>query len=276
MLGAGCHAFFVNGSTGRGPWWNRADRVKICSTAAEHLGEAVPLFAGCMASGLADMIDNARAMADAGAQVAVVTAPGYFAYAVDEVESIFLNVADASPIPVLIYDIPAFAGMKLDGEMIMRLASHDNVVGFKDSTGDMERIRMLMATLSELSDFYLLQGKEHLLAESLLGGCSGFVVSLAHIDPRPFVALAEAAFGGDAPLANAIQAHLTDLLDLVNSCFERRPPTSTIFYILDYALRQRGACDNILLPHEADCPDWLRANCQKALDICEQVASLLP
>ena len=276
MLGAGCNAIFVNGSTGRGPWWDRADRVKICRTVAQHIADDVPLFAGCMAPGISDMIDHAQAAADAGAQVAIVTAPGYFAYGVDEVESVFLRFADASPIPVLVYDIPAFVGMKLDREMVLRLAAHDNVVGFKDSTGDMDRFKLLMESLAEIPDFYLLQGKEHLLAESLLGGCSGFVVSLAHIDPRPFVALARAAFSGNRELAQGIQSHIIELLDLVNACFERRPPTSTMFHIIDHALRQRSVCDSIMLPHEGDCPDWLVAEANTALDICQEALSPKP
>lgn len=96
-----------------------------------------------MASGLADMLDNARAMADAGAQFAVMTAPGYFNYS----------------------------------------------IGFKDSSGDLERFRALAGMLEGKRDFYLLQGKEHLLADALEGGASGFVVSLVQIEPGPFVAL---------------------------------------------------------------------------------------
>lgn len=130
MLAAGCHAFFVAGSTGRGPWFARPDRATICRTVAGQIGPRVPLFAGCSAPGLSDMLENARAMADAGAHFAVVTAPGYFVYSQQEVETIFLKFADASPLPVMIYDIPAFAGMKLDLGMVRRLAGHQCITSW--------------------------------------------------------------------------------------------------------------------------------------------------
>jgi 4-hydroxy-tetrahydrodipicolinate synthase len=113
MLLAGCDSIFVAGSTGRGPWFGRKERVAMCRTVAEELNGARPLAAGCMASGLSDMLENAHSMMDAGATIAVVTAPGYFNYSHAEVETIFVKFADASPLPVMVYDIPGFARMTL-------------------------------------------------------------------------------------------------------------------------------------------------------------------
>ncbi len=269
VLAAGCHGIFVGGSTGRGPWFSRPNRAKMCRTIADQIGTGVPLFAGCIAAGLPEMLENAHTLADAGAQAVVVTAPGYYNYSQEEVEIILGKLADASPLPVLIYDIPAFAGMKLDLEMTSRLAGHENVTGFKDSSADMDRFRELAARLAEARDFYLLQGKEGYLADSLLIGASGFVVSLVQVDPRPFVALYGAVRAGDLGRARCIQEKITEVLALVEDSLAQRPATSTLFHFLNYALRQRGVCDNILLDHEGDCPGWLAANARKALEICE-------
>ena len=230
----------------------------------------MPVFAGCMATGLSEMLYYSRAYAEAGADVAVITAPGYYTYDVGEIEAIFLRFADQSPLPVLIYDIPACAGMKLDEDMVLRLADHENIIGLKDSTSDMERFRTLLGALGDREDLYLLQGKEHLLAESLIAGCSGFVVSLSHINPRVFSALAQAALSGDIQLAEQIQSHITELMNLVQASFARRPPSSTLFHFIDYALRQRGVCDNIMLPHEGDCPEWLLENIKQGFAILHQ------
>lgn len=67
---AGCHSLFAAGSTGRGPWFSRPQRETICRTAADCRRPGAPVFAGCMASGLPDMLENARAMAGAGALTA--------------------------------------------------------------------------------------------------------------------------------------------------------------------------------------------------------------
>lgn len=272
MLTAGCHAFFVAGSTGRGPWFARSDRVKICRTVAGQIGSKVPLFAGCMASGLPEMLENTRAMADAGAHFAVLTAPGYFSYSQQEVEAIFLEFADASPLPVMIYDIPVFAGMKLDLGMIKRLAGHPNVIGFKDSSADMDRFKSLLSSLAGLPDFFLLQGKEHLLVESLAAGASGLVVSLLHLDPRPFVGVYTACRAGDREGAGKYQTCITNATKIAARCCERRPETSTLFHLLNYALKKKGIAANIMLEHEGACPAWLAEEAAKAIAYCGAVA----
>jgi 4-hydroxy-tetrahydrodipicolinate synthase len=274
VLTAGCHCIFVAGSTGRGPWFNRRDRSRICRAAADLVGPDALLFGGCMGSGLSDMVENARALAQSGARVAVVTAPGYFNYSQAEVEAVFRQFADRSPLPVMIYDIPVFAGMKLDLGVAAHLATHENVIGFKDSSADLERFRELARVLGDSSRFYLLQGKEHLLADSLRAGASGFVVSLVQIDPRPFVALYRAVEAGDQARADAIQGQIAALLVLVDDAFRRRPETSTLFHLLNQALRARGVCENILLEHEGECPGWLADAAARGLDIMQAAAGI--
>jgi dihydrodipicolinate synthase/N-acetylneuraminate lyase len=227
-----------------------------------------------MAAGLSAMLDNVRAMADAGAHIAVVTAPSYFVYNQQEVETIFRKFADASPLPVMIYDIPDLAGIKLALKMTSRLVGHQNVIGIKDSSSDMDRFSEMLELLTGLEDFYLLQGKEHLLAESLLNGASGFVVSLLHIDPRPFVYLYQAVRRGDSERARRLQKGITTVLRLVEDSFKRRPETSTLFHFLNCALRQRRVCDNILLEHEGDCPRWLADKARLAVGIFQGVSVL--
>jgi dihydrodipicolinate synthase/N-acetylneuraminate lyase len=234
----------------------------------------VSLLAGCMASGLPDMLDNIHAMADAGAQVAVATAPGYFTYNHQEIETIFLKLADVSPLPITLYDIPGFARVKLDGDMVVRLARHGNIIGFKDSTADFDRFKGLLLALSEPPDFYLLQGKERVLADSLFLGAAGFVVSMVHIDPAPFVALRGAARAGNREAAGRIQAEIIRLMDLFEEGMARRPETSTFFHFLNWILRHRGICENILLDHDGDCPEWVAVIARQALEICRSAASI--
>lgn len=213
------------------------------------------------------MVDNARAMKDAGATVAVQTAPGYFAYSQREVEDVFLKFADASPLPVLVYDIPAFAGMKLDLAMVQRLARHGNVIGFKDSSSDRDRFQDLLSAFQDKPSFYLLQGKEHFLADSLLAGASGFVVSLLHVDPHLFVKLYGACRSGDQETSRHLQALITQIMKTLEGCFERRPETSTLFHFLNHVLYSRPICQNILLEHEGETPGWLKTAAEAAKNI---------
>lgn len=274
MLNGGCTSIFVVGSTGRGPWFSREDRARLCRTIADEIGQEVPLLAGCMASGLPQMLENAHAMADAGAHMAVVTAPGYFHYNNQEIEAIFLKFADESPIPVVVYDIPDLVGLKLDGDMVVRLAHHDNVVGFKDSSSDFERFKHVLTRLDGLPNFQVLQGKERLLFDSLMAGASGFVISLLQIDPRPFVLLSQVTRSGEIERARRIQAEISKVMDILGESFKRRPETSTLFHFLNWSLRQRGVCDNILLEHEQDCPQWLIDDARQVFEVCNAASSL--
>lgn len=274
MLDAGCKGIFVAGSTGRGPWFSRTDREKICQAAAEQIGHAVPLLAGVIGSGLPDMIENARVMADAGAQIAVATVPGYFKYNPKEIETIYKEFADASPLPVMVYDIPEFTNTKLDHRMILRLAQHGNIVAFKDSSADFERFKELIAALKRYPDFLLFQGKENLIFDSLRLGASGFIVSLIHLSPAAFIRLYQATRVGEFDLAARIQEKICLMLDLVRESIEKRPESSTLFYMLDYAVRQRGLCENILLEQDGESPLWLITTAQKAVEICTEANNL--
>jgi 4-hydroxy-tetrahydrodipicolinate synthase len=268
MLEVGCRGIFVAGTTGRGPWFGLGERQELCRAAADQIKGTVPLFAGCSSSGLPEMLENAQAMADAGAQIAVATVPSYFHYSQSEIETIYLKFADTCPLPVMIYDIPEFTNVKLANEMVLRLARHGNVIGFKDSSADFERFKGLIEALQSFPNFYLMQGKENLIADSLRIGASGFIVSLLHIDPRPFIGVYRAVRAGNEALADSLQAQIDKVIALVRETIERRPPSSTLFHMLNYALQKRGVCNNILLEHDDDAPAWVIENTQQAIELC--------
>ena len=275
MLGAGCHSIFVAGSTGRGPWFARQDRVRICRTVADEVGKDVLLFAGCMAPGLTDMVENARALAEAGAQIAVVTAPGYFNYSQEEVETHLSPVR--RPEPAARHDL-RYPGFCRDEARPGRDVAAGDPRQHRRFQGFQLRHRPVRA------DGAPARWRAGLLPAPGQGapvgrcagrvGASGFVVSLVQIDPRPFVALYRAAEAGDHARAGAIQRKITELLGVVEGCFARRPETSTLFHLLNYALQARGVCANILLDHEGECPGWLADDARRALEILEEARDL--
>ena len=272
MIDAGCSGIFVAGSTGRGPWFSLEDRKKICARVSEITSKkGIPLFAGCMASGIEDMLENSRAMREVGADYSVITSPGYFIYNHREIEEIFLRYSQESPLPVLLYDIPVFTGMKLDFGMVKRLSKQDNIIGFKDSSADIGRFNELNNYFESRDDFMVLQGKEHLLLESLKGGASGFVVGLVHIQPKPFINLYEAYIRGDVDKAQQLQANIITVMELVKDCFVKRPETSTLLHFLNYCLKERAVCRNIMMPFEGDCPENIKESAHEALTILNDV-----
>jgi len=269
MLSAGCRGIFIGGSTGRGPWFTLEDRAALCRAAAGCIGgRGALLLAGCTALGLPGMLEAARRMADAGAQVAVATAPVYFRYDQQELQSIFLKFADASPLPVIVYDIPEFTNLQFTNELLLKLAGHGNILGLKDSSADLPRFEALLEALHDRPDFALLQGKEMLITESLRRGASGFVVSVIHLLPGPFVDLYRAVRAGETQRADALQSGIDRLMDLIFEVIHARPETSTLFHLLNVALRERGVCDNLLLDHDGETPAWLVEKAHQAVALC--------
>jgi 4-hydroxy-tetrahydrodipicolinate synthase len=275
MLDAGCKGIFVAGSTGRGPWFSLENRARLCRAAASCIQGDELLLAGCTALGLPGMVEAAQVMADAGARAAVATVPGYFHYNQAEIETIFLKFADASPLPVLVYDIPEFTNLQLTNELVLKLARHGNVLGLKDSSADLPRFESLLDALRDRPDFYLFQGKEMLTTESLRRGASGFIVSVIHLLPETFVALYRAVRSGQVERADALQAGIDRMMDVVFDCIHRRPETSTLFHMLNVALRERGVCDNLLLAHDGESPEWLVAETRRTVAMCKAALGLV-
>ncbi|MGB6122405.1 MAG: dihydrodipicolinate synthase family protein [Bacteroidota bacterium] len=269
MLGAGSTGLFLMGSTGRGPWFGREDRARLCKAVTEHVGPDVPIFAGCMDNGLKQMVEHAKGAADAGAHFAVVTPPGYFQYEQHEIETILMRFADASPLKVLLYDVPVYTGSQLALDSITRLMRHGNIVGMKDSTADEGRLQEVLGVIRDAEGVYFLQGKEHLLATTMLSGGSGVVTTFSHFLPRPFVTLCGTALSGGKETAEAIQRQITRLYQLVVGCLEKRPGISTLFHMVNIALQRRSVCRNIMLEHEGECPGWLREETARAMEISE-------
>jgi len=269
LASAGVRNIFVLGSTGRGPWFSRTDQAAVCRAVAAYRAKGMLLFAGCTAPGLPGMVENARAMADAGAAVAVAAVPPYFRYSQAEIEAIYLAFADGSPLPVVVYDIPALTGTKLDTELVLRLAKHPNVVGFKDSSADFDRFRDLASALEDRPGFWLLQGKEEYLAASLRIGASGFVVSFVHFAPKLFTGLYRAVREGDDARADALQARVTAVCRVVRDLEANIPESSRLYHLLDIVLRRRGVCGNLLLSHEGEPAEPIRQAAQKIIEILE-------
>jgi dihydrodipicolinate synthase/N-acetylneuraminate lyase len=257
LFSAGCTGFFVGSSTGRGPWFTLKQRSEICTIAKNHLDSSAVIAAGCMAAGLPAMLENARAMKDSGADIAVITAPVYYDYSNEELEAMFMTFADLSPLPTVLYDIPSFARVKLNRDMILRLARHGNIIGLKDSTGDDERFYKMLKDESGNDSFRFYQGKERFLKESISRGAGGFVVSMIQLYPRLFTDLYRAAADGDLVTAEDLQNTINTIMDIVEVSFARRPETSTLFHILEQVLQRRGIRINITLKHEGACPPWL-------------------
>jgi N-acetylneuraminate lyase/4-hydroxy-tetrahydrodipicolinate synthase len=131
------------------------------------------------------------------------------------------QVADGSPIPVYLYDIPAFTS-PMTFETIVALSAHPNIHGLKDSSRDFARFQGLLSTIKAARpDFKIFTGSEELLLASLMFGADGATVATGGIEPEKIMAIVEAWRQGDFQRAKAIQF---ELLPLIRSWFVKDFP----------------------------------------------------
>ena len=146
------------GSNGEAAHLTEAERLQWIGWVREALPAPLRLIVGTGAESTRATIERTRAAAEVGAEAALVIAPSYFRrqLTAEALRAHYHSVAQASPIPILIYNVPGHMGYDLGAEWIVRMTGHANIVGLKDSSGDIGRLPGLRARLGP--DFTLLAG----------------------------------------------------------------------------------------------------------------------
>jgi 4-hydroxy-2-oxoglutarate aldolase len=171
------------GSNGEAASLSDEERVTWIRSVKARLPSPLRLIVGTGAESTRATIERTRAAADLGAEAALVIAPSYYQrqLTVDALRCHYQDVADASPIPVLIYNVPAHMGYDLGAERMIAIAGHRNIAGLKDSSGDIGRLPQMRAALG--GDFALLTGSGEKLLDALKHGADGGVAALANLAP---------------------------------------------------------------------------------------------
>lgn len=186
-LDSGVHGLFLFGSSGEGPLLRESDRLEAIETAVKIVDGKVPLLVGTMEPGTDQVIAQGRIARELGADALVVCPPFYFPATQQEILTHFRKVHEAVGLPVLVYDIPFTAKVKVELETMLTLAEEKTVVGAKDSSGDAVGFRRLLVKRPQ--GFKLFTGSELLIDSVLLQGADGSVPGLANVAPELFVRL---------------------------------------------------------------------------------------
>ncbi|MFP4628283.1 MAG: dihydrodipicolinate synthase family protein [Halobacteriales archaeon] len=210
------------GSTGEAPLLTAEERRTVIEVVV-GAGE-VPVLAGTGHPGRRATVGATADAAEAGADAALVVTPFYYNHDQSTIEAYYRSVADASDIPLHLYSVPPFTDSLIEPETTGRLATHRNVLGMKDSSGD---LTVAMRTLDATADaaFDLMIGNAAVLRPAVADGASGGILAIANVAP----ALASRAAAGDA------DAHRT-LVELNDRILARHGIPG-----VKYAMRRLGA-----------------------------------
>jgi 4-hydroxy-tetrahydrodipicolinate synthase len=198
QLAGGVHGIFVLGSTGETASLSQTLRRELVTQTCRIVAGRVPVLVGVTDTVFVDSINMARHAASAGAQMIVSTSPFYFLISQAELRKYFEQLLAESPLPLLLYNIPKLTKVPLETDTVRALMDSPRIVGIKDSSGEGEYLRQLLAMASKRADWSVLVGMETQLAECIRAGGHGGIVGGANFNPRPYVALYEAALRGDA------------------------------------------------------------------------------
>ncbi len=214
----GIDNFVALGSNGEAVHLDSSERSRVVATIRETAGPAAQILAGAGALSTRETTNLCRLVADAGADIALVIPPGHFRSQMTSaaLRAHYLAVADASPIPIMLYNMPAnTAGIDLDAETVITLSIHPNIVGVKDSSGNLAKLAEIVAGARE--GFSVLAGSLGFLLPALVVGASGAIAALANIAPRECLQLMQLWTEGRLDEARTLQARLVPVNSAVTS-----------------------------------------------------------
>ena len=182
--GTGIAGYVVLGSTGEAVMLSRAEADSVLAAAKEAAASTKFLIAGTGAESTAETIARTKRAGELGYAAALVKTPYYYkpVYKAETYIRHFRAVADASPIPVLLYSVPQFTGITLETPEILALAAHPNIVGIKDSSGNIQRVAEIVAGAPP--DFQVLTGGAAVVYPALTVGARGAILALAAALPE--------------------------------------------------------------------------------------------
>ncbi len=183
------HGVVVLGSNGEAPHLSEEESTRIVAVAREQVPRGRRLIVGAGGESTHEAIASVKRLSQAGADIVLVRTPGYYKsqMTADAFIRHYTALADASPVPVLLYDAPPFTGVTLQVAAVTKLATHPNIIGMKETAPDVGLVSDFVANTP--ADFQVVVGSAPTLYASLCVGAVGGIVAAACVVPELFVRL---------------------------------------------------------------------------------------
>lgn len=253
LVSEGVHGVFVLGSQGEYYALTTEEKRRVIEVAVAAANGAVPVYAGTGANTTRDAVALTQMAEEAGASAVSVITPAFITPSQNELYEHYRAVATATRLPVLIYSNPGRTGVQVSVELARRLAHTSNIIGIKESSGDLsvtaEFINNTPAT------FHVCAGRDTLIFATLLYGGAGAVAASGNVAARHLVRLYQAHLDGDMETARATQAGITPL----RAAFALGTFPSVIKEALNMIGRDVGPCRRPIGPLSREAREQLRA-----------------
>lgn len=211
LIEGGVHGIFLLGTTGEGPSLPRKLKYELIEQTCETVNNRVPVLAGITDSSPGESIALAKFSEKNNVTAVVAAPPFYFELNRHELIRYYQQLADKLPLPLFMYNIPAQTKVMIDASTVQILASHPNIIGIKDSSGNAPHFNTLLHLLQEQETFSVFVGPDEMLSTAVLMGGHGGVNSGSNLYPKLFVELYHAAVKGDINRVLTLHKKVTQL-----------------------------------------------------------------
>ena len=232
----GINAIIVMGTTGENATIEPEDQKKVIAYTVEKVAKRVPVIAGTGTNNTEHVLANTKAACEVGADAILVVTPYYNKATQNGLYKHFTVVADASTVPMIVYNVPGRTGCNLLPKTVARLAEHPNIVAIKEATGNMAQMVEIMQLCGDKLDVY--SGEDALTVPMMAMGAAGTISVLSNVCPKESVAMTDACKAGDFKTAAAWQCKL---LPLINCLFSQVNPIPA-----KAAVAAMGICEDYL------------------------------
>ena len=239
----GIHPFIL-GTTGEAASLPLSFREEYVRAVSAFRSSGMILYAGISSNVLQESVDFAVFCARQGVDVAVATVPSFYALTEYQTERYFTALADAIPLPLIIYNIPATTHASLSLEMLDRLSHHPNIVGVKDSERSDERMHRSLALWRDRVDFSYLLGWAARSADALAAGGDGIIPSTGNLVPGIYRRMVDCIASGDLSGAQEIQK----LSDVYGAVYQSGRTLGESLGVLKSLMHHCGLCGRMMMP----------------------------
>jgi 4-hydroxy-tetrahydrodipicolinate synthase len=202
LVDAGNDGLVISGTTGESPTTSDHEKEQLLRAVREAVGDGVHVVAGAGTYDTAHSIELAQQAEKAGADGLLLVTPFYSKPPQSGLLEHFLRIADATGLPVMVYDIPGRSGVPIHTDTLLRLGEHERIVAVKDAKGDLYETSRVLAA----SDLAYYSGEDALNVPLLALGAVGMVSVVAHVCADRYAAMVRAIDAGDLPEARRLNA----------------------------------------------------------------------
>jgi dihydrodipicolinate synthase/N-acetylneuraminate lyase len=211
VLGGGVHGLFILGTTGEAPSLSYHLRRQWIDSVCELVAGRVPVLVGITDTSFVESVCLAQHAAQAGADAVVLSTPYYFPAGQTELTAYIDHIVDELSLPLVLYNMPSLTKVWFDVETVEKLAAHKNIIGVKDSSGDLEYFKSILELKRIRPDWFVMIGPEAMLGKAVRFGGDGGVSGGANLAPKLFVDFYHALVSGDAGQAELLSTRIERL-----------------------------------------------------------------